>query len=67
MVNSFTRNFVGPPSQLAVSLCASCGKACCASRRDAKRAARAMFPGVHHKVVQCGEYWHIQRVRGEGQ
>ncbi|WND34016.1 hypothetical protein RI578_06770 [Streptomyces sp. BB1-1-1] len=59
------RNFNGHPQQLAVGRCPDCGKATYLSRRDAKRAARGMFPGVHHRPVQCGDRWHIQRVSGE--
>ncbi|MFE6362914.1 hypothetical protein ACFVP3_23310 [Streptomyces sp. NPDC057806] len=59
------RNFNGPPAHLTVGTCPDCGKACFASRRDAKRAARGMFPGAHHRAVPCGQYWHIQRVWGD--
>ncbi|MCM1977186.1 hypothetical protein [Streptomyces sp. G1] len=59
------RDFNGPPAQLMVGTCLACGKASFASRRDAKRAARSMFPGVHHRAVRCGERWHLQRVWGE--
>lgn len=59
------RDFNGPASQLMVGTCRACGKASFGSRRDAKRAAKAMFPGVHHRPVPCGERWHMQRVWGE--
>lgn len=59
------RDFHGPPQQLMVGICQRCGKASFATRRDAKRAARGMFPGQHHRPVQCGDRWHMQRVWGE--
>ncbi|MGW0574796.1 hypothetical protein ACWD25_02270 [Streptomyces sp. NPDC002920] len=61
------RDFNGPPRFLMVGRCPRCGKACYLSRRDAKRAAKGMFPGVRHRPVQCGDSWHIQQVRGEAQ
>ncbi|MFJ4365124.1 hypothetical protein ACIP4S_13330 [Streptomyces chartreusis] len=61
------RNFNGPPAFLTVGSCPECGRACYISRRLANRAAKGMFPGAHHQAIPCGQYWHIQRVRGEGQ
>lgn len=58
------RGFNPPPKFLAVGRCATCGKASYISRRDAKRAAKGMFPGLHHRPVQCGNRWHIQQIRG---
>ncbi|MEU3899796.1 hypothetical protein [Streptomyces sp. NPDC045251] len=59
------RAFHGHPQRLAVGRCPACGRATYLSRRDARRAAKGMFPGVHHQIVQCGDRWHMQRVRGE--
>lgn len=59
------RGFNGHPTTLTVGTCPDCGKACYTSRRMARRAARGMFPGTHHRAVPCGQYWHIERVRGE--
>jgi len=59
------RGFNGHPTTLTVGSCPTCGKAGYVSRREAKRAARGMFPGTHHKAVKCGQWWHIQRVWGE--
>ncbi|CBG73072.1 hypothetical protein SCAB_60531 [Streptomyces scabiei 87.22] len=58
------RQFYGHPTQLTVGLCHDCGKANYLTRREAKRAARAMFPGAHHRPFPCGQYWHIELVRG---
>jgi hypothetical protein len=64
-MSTVLRAFTGPPSRLTVGTCPDCGRACYTSRRSARRAAKGMFPGAHHRPVQCGQYWHIQRVWGE--
>jgi len=61
-----TKRIFNPhPDKLTVGLCPSCGKAIYRTRREAKRAARGMFPGQHHRPVQCGAAWHIELVRGD--
>ncbi|WP_329214955.1 hypothetical protein OG352_05620 [Streptomyces sp. NBC_01485] len=59
------RDFNGSPKNLSVGKCPDCGKASYLSRRDAKHAARAMFPALHHRPVKCGQRWHNERMRGE--
>ncbi|MFF3847984.1 hypothetical protein [Streptomyces sp. NPDC002328] len=59
------RSFTPHPDKLTVGLCPNCGKATYRTRREAKRAARGMFPGTHHRPFQCGQRWHIQLLRGE--
>lgn len=59
------REFNGPPSFLTVGTCGGCGKASYLTRREAKRAARGMYPSAHHRPVKCGQYWHIELVRGQ--
>jgi hypothetical protein len=66
-VKTAIREFNGPPRYLNVGKCAACGKASYLSRRDAKRAAKGMFPGRHHRPAKCGERWHLELVRGESQ
>lgn len=61
------RGFNAHPDKLMVGLCPACGKATYRSRRDAKRAAKGMFPGAHHRPVQCGQHWHIHLMSGESQ
>ncbi|MCC9154852.1 hypothetical protein LZP81_31080 [Streptomyces parvulus] len=56
------RNFSGHPRQLMVGTCPKDGKACFLSRQDARRAARGMFPGQHHRAFKCGDRWHFQRL-----
>lgn len=60
-----TRGWNGHPTTLTTGRCPRCGKAMYPSRKAARRAARGMFPGIHHRAVQCGQSWHFQRVWGE--
>lgn len=63
-MSSVIRDFNGPPRQLMVGFCPRHGKASFLSRVDAKRAAKGMFPGQHHRPVRCGDRWHFERVWG---
>lgn len=48
-----------PPQALAVATCPVCGKRSFKSRRDARRAARAIHPGEVLRAYKCGEHWHV--------
>lgn len=40
-------------------LCPDCGKHCFPTRRAAKAAARARYPGEALRAYRCGGYWHM--------
>ena len=47
-------------SDLLVSYsCQACGKVCYANRRDARRAARRLYPGKHMRAYRCGTWFHL--------
>lgn len=59
------------PLQGAITTCSTCGKRSFLSRRDARRASRALYPEEALRAYACGGYWHIGhtapwRKRGEG-
>ena len=39
--------------------CPRCGKASYRTRKDAKRAARRLFPNDRMSVYGCGHYYHV--------
>ncbi|MFD4258174.1 hypothetical protein ACFWR9_11225 [Streptomyces sp. NPDC058534] len=63
-MSTVIRDFSGPPAHLMVGYCKPCGRASFLSRRDAKRAAKGMFPGQHHRPIRCGDRWHFRRMWG---
>lgn len=50
-----------PPPQYTCS----CGKQAYEKRRDAKRAARHLYPGQRMKVYRHDSKWHIAHARPE--
>ena len=42
-----------------VATCEVCGKQGYRSRRKAKAAARALYPGHHMSAYRCGQWWHV--------
>lgn len=59
------------PRNLAVGTCPACGRQQYTSRREARRAARAIHPDQALRAYPCGQWWHIGhtagwRRRGEG-
>lgn len=42
----------------------TCEKICFKSRKVAKRAAR-LFHGEHKTPYECGDHWHVGRLRPE--
>lgn len=49
----------GSPYRLAITTCPTCGKWCYATRRDARRAARALHPNAALRPYRCGDTWHV--------
>jgi hypothetical protein len=47
------------PRTLAIGTCQRCGKRCYATRREAKRAARALHPDAPLRAYRCGTWWHV--------
>ncbi|MFC6883401.1 hypothetical protein [Actinomadura yumaensis] len=39
--------------------CPECGKTRYASRREAKKAARKLYPGAHMQAYPCGVFFHV--------
>lgn len=48
----------GQPRAHVIATCRDCGKRCYLTRRDARRAARAIHPDVPLRAYQCGQWWH---------
>ena len=46
------------PHSLAIGTCRRCGKRSYLTRREAKKAARAIHPNVPLRAYQCGQMWH---------
>lgn len=46
------------PFSLSFAVCERSGKRCFASRKDARRAARAIHPGAVLRAYQCESHWH---------
>lgn len=46
------------PGNLAVGTCPRCGKRSFTSRRNARRAARAIHPDTPLRAYRCGQHWH---------
>lgn len=41
-----------------VGTCSECGKQSYTSKRNAKNAAKALYPGQHKAPYECNGYWH---------
>ncbi|SES04265.1 hypothetical protein [Streptomyces qinglanensis] len=60
------------PEHLALGTCPTCGRKSYLTRREARRAARAIHPHTALRAYKCGDHWHnghtsAWRKRGEQQ
>lgn len=53
-----TRKRDGRPGSRHHGDCAVCGKKRYGSRKDARAAARALYPGDHLSAYRCADAWH---------
>lgn len=49
----------GRPGDAWTRQCPRCGKHSFPTRKEARRAARALFPYVALRAYQCGTAWHF--------
>ena len=52
-----------PPYAAHVGSCSSCGKASYLTRRDARRAGKALHPNTRTRIYQCGALWHVSTTK----
>lgn len=49
----------GRPENAWTRQCPACGKRAYSTRKEARRAARAISPSDALRAYQCGDVWHI--------